>query len=180
MRCSLEGNSGNGFYVNGYAHRVKLSDSRVVDIGESGICFTGKDNYRPDKSYKCPVCGFPHWWGWDQLSADDIPMDCEASDNLVHDVGVLAKQCGGVFLANSQRIRVLHNHIYNTPRAGINVNNGGRRPPVRPERRPRYGARNVRPRAVQLLRARSLLVPARQSSGFRAPGPAPSPGIVPS
>ena len=51
-------------------------------------------------------------------------MDCEASDNLVHDVGVLAKQCGGVFLANSQRIRVLHNHIYNTPRAGINVNNG--------------------------------------------------------
>jgi hypothetical protein len=123
-RCSLEGNSGNGFYVNGYARRVKLSDSRVVDIGESGICFTGKDNYRPDKSYKCPVCGFPHWWGWDQLSADDIPMDCEASDNLVHDVGVLAKQCGGVFLANSQRIRVLHNHIYNTPRAGINVNNG--------------------------------------------------------
>jgi hypothetical protein len=122
--CSLEGNSGNGFYVNCHARRVKLCNSRVVDIGESGICFTGKDNYRTDKGFKCPVCGFQHWWSWDALSADDIPLDCEASNNLVHDVGVFAKQCGGVFIANSQRIHVIHNHIYNTPRAGINVNNG--------------------------------------------------------
>ena len=27
-------------------------------------------------------------------------------------------------MANCQRIRISHNHIYNTPRAGINVNNG--------------------------------------------------------
>jgi len=123
-RCSLEGNSGNGFYVNCHARRVKLSNSRVVDVGESGICFTGKDNYRTDKGFKCPVCGFQNWWSWDELSPDDIPLDCEASNNLVHDVGVFAKQCGGVFLANSQRIHIVHNHIYNTPRAGINVNNG--------------------------------------------------------
>jgi hypothetical protein len=123
-RCSLEGNNGNGFYVNCHARRVKLTNSRVADIGESGICFTGKDNYRPDKRYKCPTCGFDHWWGWDPLSDDDIPVDCEASNNLVHDVGVYAKQCGGVFIANALRIRIANNHIYNTPRAGININNG--------------------------------------------------------
>jgi len=35
-RCSLEGNNGNGFYVNGHARRVLLTNSRVVDVGESG------------------------------------------------------------------------------------------------------------------------------------------------
>ena len=123
-RCSLEGNSGNGFYVNCHARRVKLTNSRVTDIGESGICFTGKDNYRPDKHTKCPRCGFEHWWGWDPLSDDDIPVDCQSVNNLVHDVGVFAKQCGGVFIANALRIRIAQCHIYNCPRAGINVNNG--------------------------------------------------------
>jgi hypothetical protein len=123
-RCSLDGNNGNGFYVNCHARRVKLINSRVVDVGESGICYTGKDNYRPDKRYKCPACGFDHWWGWDPLPEDDIPVDCEAVNNVVHDVGVFAKQCGGVFIANSLHIRIAHNHIYNCPRAGINVNNG--------------------------------------------------------
>jgi hypothetical protein len=123
-RCSLEGNNGNGFYVNCHARRVKLTNSRVVDVGESGICFTGKDNYRPDKRYTCPLCGFVHWWGWDPLSEDDIPVDCEASNNLIHDVGVFAKQCAGVFIANALRIRISGSHIYNCPRAGINVNNG--------------------------------------------------------
>jgi len=123
-RCSLEGNNGNGFYVNSHARRVKLTNSRVVDVGESGICFTGKDNYRTDRRYTCPGCGFDHWWGWDPLSDDDIPVDCEAVNNLVHDVGVFAKQCGGVFIANALRIRIADSHIYNCPRAGINVNNG--------------------------------------------------------
>lgn len=122
-RCSLEGNSGNGFFVNRYARRVRLTNSRLADIGESGICFVGKNIYREDKHSKCPVCGFDNWWGWDP-ETDEIPMDCEASNNLVHDVGVFAKQCGGVFMANCQRIKIIHNHIYNTPRAGINVNDG--------------------------------------------------------
>jgi hypothetical protein len=123
-RSSLEGNNGNGFYVNGYARRVRLTNSRVADIGESGICFTGKDNYRTDKGYTCPGCGFDHWWGWDPISEDDMPVDCEATNNLIHDVGVYAKQCGGVFIANALRIRIADSHIYNCPRAGINVNNG--------------------------------------------------------
>ena len=122
-RCSLEGNSGNAFFVNRYARRVRLTNSRIVDVGESGICFIGKNIYREDEHSKCPVCGFENWWGWD-AETDDIPMDCEASNNLVHDVGVFAKQCAGVFMANCQRIRIAHNHIYNTPRAGINVNDG--------------------------------------------------------
>ena len=123
-RCSLEGNNGNGFYVNCHAHRVNLTNSRVADIGENGISFTGKDNFRSDKSYKCPTCGFEHWWGWDALADDDIPVDCEASNNIVRDVGVYAKQCGGVFIANALRIRIANNHIFNCPRAGINMNNG--------------------------------------------------------
>jgi hypothetical protein len=51
-------------------------------------------------------------------------VDCAAVNNLVHDVGVFAKQCGGVFIANALRIRVADSHVYNCPRAGINVNNG--------------------------------------------------------
>ena len=122
-RCSLDGNGGNGFFVHGYARRVRILNSRVTDIGESGICFVGRKIYRPDLRSKCPVCGFPNWWGWDPPD-NDIPMDCEAANNLVHDVGVFAKQCAGVFMANCRRIRIVHNHIYDTPRAGINVNDG--------------------------------------------------------
>ena len=122
-RCSLEGVSGNGFFVNGYARRVRLTNSRLADIGESGICFIGKQIYRTDLRTKCPMCGFENWWGWDE-ETDEIPVDCEATNNLVHDVGVFAKQCGGVFMANCQRLKMTHNHIYNTPRAGININNG--------------------------------------------------------
>jgi hypothetical protein len=122
-RCSFEGVSGNGFFVNRYARRVRLTNSRLVDIGESGICFVGRNIYREDKHFKCPVCGFNHWWGWDP-ETDEIPMDCEASNNLVHDVGEFAKQCAAVFMANCQRVKIVHDHIYNAPRAGINVNNG--------------------------------------------------------
>ncbi|NLF08937.1 MAG: hypothetical protein GX594_13300 [Pirellulaceae bacterium] len=123
-RCSLEGNNGNGFYVNCYARRVRLTNSRVADVGENGVCFTGKDNYRPDKRHKCPRCGYVHWWGWDPISDDELPSDCEAVNNVIRDVGVFAKQCGGVFIANALRIRIADCHIYNCPRAGINVNNG--------------------------------------------------------
>jgi hypothetical protein len=56
-RCSLEGNGGNGFYVNCHARRVKLTNSRVVDVGESGICFTGKDNYRPTNTPSARAAG---------------------------------------------------------------------------------------------------------------------------
>jgi hypothetical protein len=122
-RCSLEGNSGNAFFVNRYARRVRLTNSRLADIGESGICFIGRNIYRPDLHSQCPICGFDNWWGWDP-ETDEIPMDCEARNNLVHDVGVFAKQCAGVFIANAERIGIIHNHIFDTPRAGINVNDG--------------------------------------------------------
>ena len=39
-------------------------------------------------------------------------------------MGVFAKQCGGVFIANALVHPHRQNHIYNCPRAGINVNNG--------------------------------------------------------
>ncbi len=122
-RCAFDGVSGNGFFVNRYARRVTLSNSRLTDIGESGICFTGKQLYREDKRFRDPGCGFLNWWGWD-AETEEIPMDCEARNNLVHDVGVFAKQCAGLFLATCARIKITHNHIYNTPRAGINLNDG--------------------------------------------------------
>lgn len=122
-RCSFDGAGGNAFFVNQYARRVKISNCRVTDVGESGICFVGKQIYREDKRFKCPTCGFLNWWGWDPPN-DEIPLDCEVTNNLVHDVGVFAKQCAGLFMANCQRIKVLHNEIYNVPRAGINLNNG--------------------------------------------------------
>ena len=168
-RCSLEGNSGNGFYVNCHARRVKLTNSRVVDVGESGICFTGKDNYRPDKHAKCPRCGFDHWWGWDPLSDDDIPVDCEAVEQP-------RPRRGRVRQAVRRRVhrqRAAHPHrrqphLQLSPRRDQRQQRRLRRARLREQRPARHGARDVGSRAVQFLRPRLLLVPARQSRGLRA------------
>jgi len=122
-RCSLEGNFGNGCFVNCHARRVKITQCRVADIGESGVCFIGKDIYRSDKRMVCPKCGFQNWWGWDELSEDDMPVDCEVSGCLIRDFGVVGKHSAGIFVANALRLRVIRNNVFNGPRACINFNN---------------------------------------------------------
>ncbi len=122
-RCSLEGNFGNACFVNCRARRVKITNCRVADVGESGVCFVGKDNYRADNRMVCPKCGFVNWWGWDDLSEDDMPVDCEVSNCLIRDFGVVGKHSPGIFVANALRVRMIHNSVFNGPRACININN---------------------------------------------------------
>jgi hypothetical protein len=55
---------------------------------------------------------------------DNYPMDCEASDNLIHNIGLIEKQVAGVQVSMAESLRILHNTIYNVPRAGINVGDG--------------------------------------------------------
>jgi hypothetical protein len=47
-----------------------------------------------------------------------------AEDNLIHDIGTMEKQVAGVQIAIAMNIRVAHNTIYRTPRAGINIGDG--------------------------------------------------------
>ena len=87
------------------------------------------ERFQPKHRSRLPVRNGPacvgnrpgRYWNakpWD-LESDEIPIDSEASNSMVHDVGAFAKQCAGVFMATCQGIKIIRNHIHNTPRVGI-------------------------------------------------------------
>lgn len=47
-----------------------------------------------------------------------------AEVNLIHDIGLVAKQAAGVEIAMVARVSRTRNSIYQVPRAGINVGDG--------------------------------------------------------
>ena len=121
--CSFEGIGGNGVYLADYAKNVTVSGCRFVDIGESAVCLVGKSHLDLSGITRCKFCGHETPWSWSEPS-DEIPTNCTVSNNLIHDIGVFGKQTAGVFLALSSTNSISHNHIYNTPRAGVCINDG--------------------------------------------------------
>ncbi len=121
--CVFDSIGGNAVFVDGYASHITVVDSKFGDIGESAVCFVGESHLNLTGTSHCTFCGTEHPWSWD-VPSDNHPADCTVANNQIHDIGVFGKQTAGVFLALSQRIAIRHNHIYNTPRAAICINDG--------------------------------------------------------
>ena len=121
--CSFNQNGGNGILINNYGYQNNIENNRFSYIGESAICVVGKSHLDINKNYRCPYCNAEHWWGWSEPS-NDIPSECNISNNLIHNIGVYGKQTAGVFLSLCKKIKISHNHIYDVPRAGICINDG--------------------------------------------------------
>ena len=121
--CFFDAVGGNAVFVSNYAKRVRVTGNLFVETGESAVCLVGKSHLRWDVSYTCPYCGWVSDWGWGEPS-DEIPSECVVHNNLIHDIGVYGKQTAGVFLSIAAQNTISHNHIYNTPRAAICINDG--------------------------------------------------------
>lgn len=115
----------NAVFVNNYNRRVRLSGLHIFDCGASAVAFVGdpKAVRDPAFSYGAP---------YDVARTDrtpgplteNYPMECVLEDSLLHEIGTMEKQGAGVQISMSRRITVRHCSIYDTSRAGINLNEG--------------------------------------------------------
>lgn len=121
--CFFDAVGGNAVFIDNYAEYINITGNIITECGESAVCLVGKSHLNFNGSYKCEFCGAEHPWAWDELSKE-IPSNCVIDNNLIHDIGVFGKQVAGVFLSIAKSNIISHNHIYNTPRAGICLNDG--------------------------------------------------------
>ncbi|MGN8119931.1 right-handed parallel beta-helix repeat-containing protein [Labrys sp. 22185] len=123
---------GNAILVNGYNRRVNIHANYIHDIGASAIAFVGKQsavrsstdaNAMPPDQYK-DAANYTKLDLTPGPKTNEYPAQSTAADNLIHDIGNRDKQSTGVEISMSMDIKVSHNSIYNTPRAGINIGDG--------------------------------------------------------
>jgi hypothetical protein len=122
-KCFFDAVGGNGIFLNHYNDGFRVSDNTFTEAGDSAVCLVGKSHLRPGTGSVCSFCGHRHAWGWAEPS-EEIPSECVITNNLIHDIGIFGKQVAGVFVALGMKMTISHNHIYNTPRAGICLNDG--------------------------------------------------------
>jgi len=116
---------GNAVFVSNYNRQVNITDNHIQNIGASAVSFVGDPNAVRSPSFRYEE--YVKEVDLDILSGpktENYPKDCEVSNNLIHDIGLVEKQVAGVQISMAESIRVLHNTIYNMPRAGINVGDG--------------------------------------------------------
>lgn len=116
---------GNAIVVSGYNREVSLRGNHIWRAGASAIAFVGRAEAVRSPLFEYhqsqPVAAIDRTPG---PKGERYPADSDASDNLIHDIGLLEKQSAGVQIAMAARITVSHNSIYRVPRAGINIGDG--------------------------------------------------------
>lgn len=123
--CDIVDNGGNGIFFSNYNHNSSIEGSLISRIGASAICFVGN----PD-DVRSPSFRYEEFIELDNMDfgkgpkGNDHPIECNATDNLIHEIGLFEKQVTGVEISMSYRITVSHNSIYDTPRSGINISEG--------------------------------------------------------
>ena len=116
---------GNGVFFSNYNRNGDVSGCSFINIGASAVCFVGDPTAVRSPLFEyhesLPLTGIDKTPG---PIGVNYPAACTVYDNLIHDIGLEEKQVAGVQISMSQDILVIHNTIYNTPRAGININDG--------------------------------------------------------
>jgi hypothetical protein len=124
-QCSFIDLGGNAVFFNGFNKNDSVSSSLFTQLGASAICFVGDTSAVRNPLYEyrqsLPLAALDRTPG---PKNNSFPSQCVAYDNLIHDIGTIEKQVAGVQVSMSQDITVSHNTIYQTPRAGININDG--------------------------------------------------------
>jgi hypothetical protein len=131
-KCSFEQLGGNGIFMSGYNRNNVVKELRFTQMGESAVCFVGMPS----------AVRFYQTWDdaeidgkdWNEMrkgmdleagpKSPDFPENCVVENVIIHDIGLLGKQTAGVFISMSHKIKASHITIYDTPRAGICINDG--------------------------------------------------------
>jgi hypothetical protein len=103
--CFFDAVGGNAVFMNNYNRNNIVTGCKFTEAGDSAVCFVG-DLATTNGTQR------------------DFPYECESTNNLIHDIGVFGKQVAGAYISRAKRIKVAHNLIYDTPRAGICIGDG--------------------------------------------------------
>lgn len=116
---------GNAVFISNYNRNVGIKGNLFERIGAGAINFVGD----PD-AVRSPSFRYEKFVPENEIDTipgpktNNYPAECEASDNLIRNIGLIEKQVAGVQISMASRISVLHNTIYDVPRAGINIGDG--------------------------------------------------------
>lgn len=116
---------GNAIFGSGYNEKDKIENNLIEDIGASGIAFVGLPKAVRSPSFRYDEFVPPE--KMDTVSGpktSDYPHNCIARNNLIRHIGIIEKQVAGIEIQMASTINIIHNTIYNVPRAGINIGDG--------------------------------------------------------
>ena len=123
--CTFTGLGGNAIMISNYNKLDTIRGCLIAHIGASAVCFVGDP-----KAVRSALFEYGASIPYNQLDKtpgplnNNYPQECLVTDNLIHDIGDIEKQATGVEIDMASAIKVSHNSIYNTPRAGINIGDG--------------------------------------------------------
>ena len=123
--CVFDQPGANAVFVNKWNRRITVKGCLFTDVGASGVAFVGDP-----ASVRNPLFEYNQRQNYTAIDktpgpkTDDYPSDCLVEDCLMARTGRIEKQGAGVHLSMAHKITVRHCTIYDTSRAGININEG--------------------------------------------------------
>jgi hypothetical protein len=123
--CDFQSVGGNGVFFSGANTKGIVNGCHFADSGAGGVCFAGEP-----KAVRNPLSHYNERLKLSQIDltpgplTDDYPMECEVSDCLMENLGLVEKQTSGVTIHMSRRIAVKHCTMHHLPRAAINIGDG--------------------------------------------------------
>ena len=125
QQCEFINLGGNVIFASNYNTGLKISENHIHECGASAICFVGDSS-----AVRSPSFQYGHFVTLEKMGTvygpknNLYPHNCVADNNLIYRIGRIEKQTAGVEIAMAMDITVLHNSIYDVPRAGINIGDG--------------------------------------------------------
>jgi hypothetical protein len=116
---------GNAIFVSNYNRNVSIKGNLIEEIGGSAISFVGN----PD-AVRSPSFNYHEFVPEEEMDTIpgpktvDYPSNSLVADNLIRNIGTIEKQVAGVQIEMAMDLHIVHNTIYNVPRAGINIGDG--------------------------------------------------------
>jgi hypothetical protein len=104
--CWFDAVGGNAVFWSDSNLAGSISGCTFTEAGDNAICFAGK-------------------LGQTSSTKSEFPIDCVATNNLIHDCGVFGKQTAGIYISRGRRITADHNHIHNMPCSAICIVDSG-------------------------------------------------------
>jgi len=116
---------GQGVFVSAHTQGIEVRGNSFQNLGGTAISFVGSP-----RAVRDPLDDVNASTPLDRVDrtpgpiSNEYPRDSDATDNLIHDVGMSDLQAAGIEISMSRNITMSHNTIYSVPRAGINIGDG--------------------------------------------------------
>ncbi|MEG1564307.1 MAG: PDZ domain-containing protein [Bacteroides sp.] len=123
--CEFTQLGGNAVFISKYNRLATVSDSYFHHLGASAVCLVGDTT-----AVRSPSMEYNEFVPLEKMdftpgaANNRYPRECTVENNLMHHIGQVEKQVAGVEIQIAAHLQVLHNTIYQVPRAAINIGDG--------------------------------------------------------